>query len=227
MTNFVGDEKKAKKVAILHASDAFGTGGAEQVVSTSRSTGWTRSSTCSIPRTRRTTPPRSAYQAVRRGRARDVRAEPQRHRRHLAADPFAQPDLSDRRFTLARQYDGDTNGRQKRERGVAAVDFIVGMNSNIATHFLTSFYNRFHKQPDVGSGSGWVFDAVSCWGRLQAAAFDRSEADDREPGKVFRNWKACSAPITADAEHNMVHTVSIGQNQRRQLRARQEGNRLA
>ena len=32
MTNFAVKDKKGKKVAILHASDAFGTGGADQIV---------------------------------------------------------------------------------------------------------------------------------------------------------------------------------------------------
>ena len=39
MTNFVLKDKKGKKVAILHASDAFGTGGADQIVMNLKSMG--------------------------------------------------------------------------------------------------------------------------------------------------------------------------------------------
>jgi branched-chain amino acid transport system substrate-binding protein len=212
ITNFVVEEKKAKKVAILHASDAFGTGGAEQIVINLKKHNMDPVADLQYPKD-----------------AKDYTAEILRIKQSgadalcvyvqnpsdtavilqqirslgLTIPIVGSPSLAN---TTAIQTAG------KNADGVyAAVDFIVGFNSNIATHFLTSFYNRFHQQPDVGSGSGWVFDAVN----LLAYVYKMQRSTDPKMTIAnlakIKNWEGVLGLHTADAEHNMVHTVSIGQ----------------
>jgi branched-chain amino acid transport system substrate-binding protein len=212
ITNFIVQEKKAKKVAILHASDAFGTGGAEQVVINLKKHGLdpivnlqypkdAKDYTAEILRIKQSGADALAMYVQNPS---DTAVILQQIRSlNLTCPIVGSPSLAN---TTAIQTAGkNANG------AYAAVDFIVGMNSNIATHFLTSFYNRFHKQPDVGSGSGWVFDAVS----LLAYVYKQQRSTDPKQTIAslakIQNWEGVLGAHTADAEHNMVHTVSIGQ----------------
>jgi branched-chain amino acid transport system substrate-binding protein len=212
ITNFIVGEKKAKKVAILHASDAFGTGGAEQIVINLKKHGLdpivdlqypkdAKDYTAEILRIKQSGADALAMYVQNPS---DTAVILQQIRSlNLTCPIVGSPSLAN---TTAIQTAGkNANG------AYAAVDFIVGMNSNIATHFLTSFYNRFHKQPDVGSGSGWVFDAVN----LLAYVYKQQRSTDPKQTiaslEKIRNWEGVLGAHTADAEHNMVHTVSIGQ----------------
>ena len=212
ITNFIVGEKKAKKVAILHASDAFGTGGAEQIVINLKKHGLdpivdlqypkdAKDYTAEILRIKQSGADALAMYVQNPS---DTAVILQQIRSlNLTCPIVGSPSLAN---TTAIQTAGkNANG------AYAAVDFIVGMNSNIATHFLTSFYNRFHKQPDVGSGSGWVFDAVN----LLAYVYKQQRSTDPKQTiaslEKIRNWEGVLGEHTADAEHNMVHTVSIGQ----------------
>jgi branched-chain amino acid transport system substrate-binding protein len=212
MTNFIVQEKKAKKVAILHASDAFGTGGAEQIVINLKKHGLdpivnlqypkdAKDYTAEILRIKQSGADALAMYVQNPS---DTAVILQQIRSlNLTCPIVGSPSLAN---TTAIQTAGkNANG------AYAAVDFIVGMNSNVATHFLTSFYNRFHKQPDVGSGSGWVFDAVG----LLAYVYKQQRSTDPKQTiaslEKIRNWEGVLGAHTADAEHNMVHTVSIGQ----------------
>ncbi len=212
MTNFIVQEKKAKKVAILHASDAFGTGGAEQIVINLKKHGLdpivnlqypkdAKDYTAEILRIKQSGADALAMYVQNPS---DTAVILQQIRSlNLTCPIVGSPSLAN---TTAIQTAGkNANG------AYAAVDFIVGMNSNVATHFLTSFYNRFHKQPDVGSGSGWVFDAVG----LLAYVYKQQRSTDPKRTiaslEKIRNWEGVLGAHTADAEHNMVHTVSIGQ----------------
>lgn len=212
MTNFIVGEKKAKKVGILHASDAFGTGGAEQIVINLKKHGLdpivnlqypkdAKDYTAEILRIKQSGADALALYVQNPS---DTAVILQQIRSlNLTCPIVGSPSLAN---TTAIQTAGkNANG------AYAAVDFIVGMNSNIATHFLTSFYNRFHKQPDVGSGSGWVFDAVS----LLAYVYKQQRSTDPKQTIAslakIQNWEGVLGAHTADAEHNMVHTVSIGQ----------------
>ena len=212
ITNFILQEKKAKKVAILHASDAFGTGGAEQIVINLKKHGLdpivnlqypkdAKDYTAEILRIKQSGADALAMYVQNPS---DTAVILQQIRSlNLTCPIVGSPSLAN---TTAIQTAGkNANG------AYAAVDFIVGMNSNVATHFLTSFYNRFHKLPDVGSGSGWVFDAVS----LLAYVYKQQRSTDPKATIAslakIRGWEGVLGDHTADAEHNMVHTVSIGQ----------------
>lgn len=212
MTNFAVKDKKAKKVAILHASDAFGTGGADQIVQDLQKLGLTPAANEQYPKD-----------------AKDFTAEILKIKQSgadallmyiqnpsdtaiilkqikslgLTIPLIGSPSLSNQ--TAMEVAGKDANG------AYGAVDFIVGFNSNVATHFLTAFYNRYHHLPDVGTGSGWVYDAVY----MLADIYKKQKSTD--PNKTIaslkgvKNWEGVLGNFTCDGEGNMVHSVSIGQ----------------
>jgi len=81
----------------------------------------------------------------------------------------------------------------------------------VATHFLTAFYKKYHHLPDVGTGSGWVYDAVY----MLADIYKKQKSTDPKQtiGSLHnvKNWEGVLGTFTADSEGNMVHSVSIGQ----------------
>jgi branched-chain amino acid transport system substrate-binding protein len=212
MTNFAVKDKKAKKVAILHASDAFGTGGADQIVADLQKMGMTPVANEQYPKD-----------------AKDYTAEILKIKQSgadalllyiqnpsdtaiilkqikslgLAIPLIGSPSLSNQ--TAMEVAGKDANG------AYGAVDFIVGFNSNVATHFLTAFYNKYHHLPDVGTGSGWVYDAVY----MLADIYKKQKSTDPKQtiGSLHnvKNFEGVLGTFTADSEGNMVHSVSIGQ----------------
>ena len=219
MTNFAVKDKHAKKVAILHASDAFGTGGAEQVVDNLKKLGLTPVANEQYPKD-----------------AKDFTAE-------ILKIKQAQPDAvilyiqnpSDTAVilkqikslgltapivgspSLANQTAMEVAGKDAYGT-YAAVDFILGFNSNVATHFVTAFYNRYHHLPDVGTGSGWCYDAVY----MLADVYKKQKNTDPKQTiaalHAIKHWDGVLGTFSADAEGNMIHSVSIGQNDGGKLR---------
>ncbi|GAC1578027.1 MAG: ABC transporter substrate-binding protein [Candidatus Elarobacter sp.] len=214
MTNFAVKEKKGKKIAILHASDAFGVGGADQIVMDLEKLGMKPVVNEQYPKD-----------------AKDFTAEILKIKQS-GADVLATyiQNPSDTAIilkqirslgltipiigspSLANQTAMETSGKDA-NGAYAAVDFIVGFNSNIATHFLTSFYRKFHHAPDVGTGSGWTYDAVF----MLADMYKRQKSTDGKQTiaslKNLHKWDGVLGTFNADAEGNMVHSVSIGQIQ--------------
>ncbi|MDB5039660.1 MAG: putative transporter substrate-binding protein [Candidatus Eremiobacteraeota bacterium] len=212
MTNFAVKEKHAKKVAILHASDAFGTGGADQIVQNLKKLNMEPVANEQYPKD-----------------AKDFTAEILKIKQsgadallmyiqnpsdtaiilqQLRSLGFAPPIVGSP--SLGNQTAMET-AKKNANGAYAAVDFIVGFNSNVATHFLTSFYQRFHHNPDVGSGSGWVFDSVN----MLAAVYRKQKSTDPKQTiaslKSLKGFEGVLGRFDADAEGNMVHSVSIGQ----------------
>jgi branched-chain amino acid transport system substrate-binding protein len=212
MTNFAVKDKKAKKVAILHASDAFGTGGADQIVLDLKKMGMDPVSNEQYPKD-----------------AKDYTAEILKVKQSgadalllyiqnpsdttiilkqirslgLMIPLIGSPSLTNQ--TAMETAGKDANG------AYGAVDFIVGFNSNVATHFLTAFYNKYHHLPDVGTGSGWVYDAVY----MLADTYKKQKSTDPKQTigslKNVKNFEGVLGTFSADSEGNMVHSVSIGQ----------------
>jgi branched-chain amino acid transport system substrate-binding protein len=212
MTNFAVKDKKAKKVAILHASDAFGTGGADQIVLDLKKMGMDPVSNEQYPKD-----------------AKDYTAEILKVKQSgadalllyiqnpsdttiilkqirslgLTIPLIGSPSLTNQ--TAMETAGKDANG------AYGAVDFIVGFNSNVATHFLTAFYNKYHHLPDVGTGSGWVYDAVY----MLADTYKKQKSTDPKQTiaslKGVKGWEGVLGTFNADSEGNMVHSVSIGQ----------------
>jgi branched-chain amino acid transport system substrate-binding protein len=213
MTNFAVKDKHGKKVAILHASDAFGTGGADQIVMNLKNMGMTPVANEQYPKD-----------------AKDFTAEILKVKQS-GADVLLMyiQNPSDTAIilkqirslgltipvvgspSLANQTAMETAGKDAYGT-FAAVDFIVGFNSNVATHFLTAFYNKYHHLPDVGTGSGWVYDAVY----MLADVYRKQKGTDPKQTiaslKAIKRWDGVLGTFNADGEGNMVHAVSIGMN---------------
>ncbi|BDE06746.1 ABC transporter substrate-binding protein [Vulcanimicrobium alpinum] len=212
MTNFAVKEKKAKKIAIMHASDAFGTGGADQIVQNLQKLGMTPVANEQYPKD-----------------AKDFTAEILKVKQS-GADALLMyiQNPSDTAIilkqirslglsipivgspSLANQTAMETAGKDA-NGAYSAVDFIVGFNSNKATHFLTAFYRKFHHQPDVGTGSGWVYDAVYMLADTYRKQKSTDPAKTIASLKAVKNWEGVLGTFDADGEGNMVHSVSIGQ----------------
>lgn len=212
MTSFAVKEKHARRVAILHASDAFGTGGADQIVANLKKLGLDPVANEQYPK-----------------EAKDFTAEILKLKQS-GADAVLMyiQNPSDTAIilqqmrslgltipligspSLANQTALETAGKNA-NGAYAAVDFIVGFNSNVATRFITSYYNRYHHQPDVGSGSGWVYDAVN----MLAHVYRKQKSSDPKQTiaslKALRGWEGVLGRFECDGEGNMVHAVSIGQ----------------
>ncbi len=212
MTNFAVKEKHGKKIAILHASDAFGTGGADQIVANLKKLGMDPVANEQYPK-----------------EAKDFTAEILKIKQS-GADAVLMyiQNPSDTAIilqqirslgltipivgspSLANQTALEIAGKNA-NGAFAAVDFIVGFNSDVATHFITSYYNRYHHQPDVGSGSGWVYDAVN----MLAYVYRKQKSSDPKQTiaslRALRGWDGVLGRFDCDGEGNMVHAVSIGQ----------------
>lgn len=219
MTNFAVQDRKAKRVAILHASDAFGTGGAEQIVMNLKRMNMepvaneqypkdAKDFTAEILKIKQANPDavlmyiqNPSDTAVILKQARSLA---------LTAPIVGSPSLGNQ--TAMEVAGKDAYGTY------AALDFIVGFNSNVATHFLTAFFNKYHHLPDVGTGSGWVYDAVY----MLADIYKKQKGTDPKQTIAalhkVKDWSGVLGTFTADAEGNMIHSVSIGQNQGGKLR---------
>jgi branched-chain amino acid transport system substrate-binding protein len=103
----------------------------------------------------------------------------------------------------------DTAG--KNANGIyCAQDFIPGFNTNVATKFLTGFYNRYHHLPDVGTGSGWVYDSI----KLLADTYRKIGTTDKAKTDAAlhrtKHWEGVLGDFTCDAQGDMIHTMAIG-----------------
>ena len=213
LVDFAVKDRKLKKIGILHASEAFGVGGADQVEA-------------ALGTYNMKTVQREGFPA----NTKDFTPELLRIK-SAGADGFIAyvQNPSDTAVILA-QYKslgmntsiallgspavGNTTALNT--AGVAAdgiyvaQDFIIGFNSNVATKFITSFYRDFHKQPDVGTGQGWTRDAFL----VLADTMRRIRSTD--PAKVVealhqtKHWEGVLGEFTCDAEGNLVHNMSIG-----------------
>jgi len=214
MTNFAVKDKKGKKVAILHASDAFGTGGADQIVQDLKKLGMDPVANEQYPKDAKDYTAEilkikqagaDALLMYIQNPSDTVIILKQIRSLGLTIPIIGSPSLTNQ--TAMEVAGKDANG------AYGAVDFIVGFNSNVATHFLTAFYNRFHHLPDVGTGSGWVYDAVN----MLASVYRKQKSTDPNQTiaslKVTKGWEGVLGRFDADPEGNMVHSVSIGQIQ--------------
>ena len=95
---------------------------------------------------------------------------------------------------------------------------LVHRQAQTATHFLTSFYNKYHHLPDVGTGSGWVYDSVY----MLADMYKKQNGTDPKQTiaslKAIKKWEGVLGTFSADAEGNMIHSVAIAQNDGGKLR---------
>jgi branched-chain amino acid transport system substrate-binding protein len=219
MTNFAVKDKKAKKVAILHASDAFGTGGADQIVMNLKNMGMAPVANEQYPKDAKDFT--AEILKVKQSGADIVLMYIQNPSdtavilKQIRSLGLTIPIVGSP--SLGNQTAMETAGKDAYGT-YAAVDFILGFNSNVATHFLTAFYNKYHHLPDVGTGSGWVYDAVY----MLADVYRKQKGTDPKQTiaslKALKKWDGVLGTFSADAEGNMIHSVSIGQNENGKLR---------
>jgi branched-chain amino acid transport system substrate-binding protein len=219
MTNFAVKDKKAKKVAILHASDAFGTGGADQIVMNLKNMGMTPVANEQYPKDAKDFT--AEILKVKQSGADIVLMYIQNPSdtavilKQIRSLGLTIPIVGSP--SLGNQTAIETAGKDAYGT-YAAVDFILGFNSNVATHFLTAFYNKYHHLPDVGTGSGWCYDAVY----MLADVYKKQKGTDPKQTiaslKAIKHWDGVLGTFSADAEGNMIHSVSIGQNENGKLK---------
>jgi len=212
MTAFAVTDKKAKKPAILHASDAFGTGGAEQIVMNLKKFNMdpvaneqypkdTKDFTAELLKIK--TAGADALLMYIQNPSDTALILQQIRSNGLKMPIIGSPSLGNQSaLDIAKQ---SANG------AYVGLDFIVGFNSSVATKFLTSYYNTFHHQPDVGSGSGWIYDGVF----LLADAYRKQKSTDPKATiaalKKTKGWEGVMGTFNCDGEGNMVHAISIGE----------------
>ncbi|GAC1419869.1 MAG: ABC transporter substrate-binding protein [Candidatus Velthaea sp.] len=212
ITAFAVQEKKSKRPAIIHASDAFGTGGADQIVLNLKKFNLEPVANEQYPKdtkdfTAEILKCKSANcdsLLIYVQNPSDTAVMLQQIRSlGLKVPIIGSPSLGNQ--SALEVAKASANG------AYCAQDFIIGFNSNVATKFLTSFYKRFNHAPDVGSGSGWIYDGVY----LLADAYKKNKGTDPKAAiallKRTKNWEGVMGKFTCDGEGNMIHQLSIGE----------------
>ena len=212
MTSFAVQELKGKKIAIFHSSETFGTAGADQVEASLSKMGMKAVAREQYPNgTKDFTP---ELLRIKQAGA-DVMVGYIQNPSDVAVI-FQQFNSLGMKIpvvgspSVGNQVAIETAG--KNTNGMfCAQDFIPGFNTNVATKFLTGFYNRFHHLPDVGTGSGWVYDAI----RLLADTYKKIGTSDKTKTVAAlhqtKHWEGVLGDFTCDPEGNMIHTMAIGQ----------------
>ena len=212
MTAFAVHEKKAKRVAIMHASDAFGTGGADQIILNLKKFNMepvaneqypkdTKDFTAEILKCK--TANCDALLIYVQNPSDTAIILQQIRSLGLKVPIIGSPSLAN--TTVLEVAKASANG------AYSAQDFIIGFNSNVATKFLTSYYKRFGHNPDVGTGSGWIYDGVF----LLADAYRKQKGTDPKTTiatlKLTKGYEGVMGAFNCDGEGNMIHQLSIGE----------------
>lgn len=208
MVGYAVEEKKAKKIGILHASDAFGTGGADQITNALKKYNLVPASNEQYPKDTKDFTPEllrikqsgaDALLAYVQNPSDVALILEQFHGLGLNLPFIGSPSVGN-------QTAMETAG--KNANGVyCAQDFIAGFNTSIATKFLTGFYRRYHHLPDVGTGSGWVYDAIHLVADTYKKIGSVEKAKTIAALHATKGWEGVLGTYTCDAEGNMIHTM--------------------
>ena len=211
MVAYAVQAKKAKKIGILHSSDAFGTGGADQIIDSLKKFKLAPVSNEQYPKdTKDFTPEilriKQSGADVVLGYIQnpsDVALVLEQFRSLGMTIPFiGSPSVGNQ--TAIEAAGKNANGVY------CAQDFIIGFNTSVATKFLTGFYRRFHHLPDVGTGSGWVYDAITLLADTYRKIGTVDKAKTVAALHATKNWEGVLGKFTCDREGNMIHSMSIG-----------------
>ena len=211
MVAYAVQDKKAKKIGILHSSDAFGTGGAEQIIDSLKRFNLVPVSNEQYPKDTKDFTPEilrikqsgaDALLGYIQNPSDVALVLEQFHSLGMTIPFIGSPSVGNQ--TAIEASGKNANGIY------CAQDFIIGFNTPVATKFLTGFYKRYHHVPDVGTGSGWVYDAV----RLLADTYKKIGSVDKAKTvaalHATKNWEGVLGKFTCDREGNMIHSMSIG-----------------
>lgn len=211
LVQFAVQDKKLKKLGILHSSETFGVGGADAVTTSLEKFGLKPVAREAFPKDTKDFTPEllriknagaDGFIAYVQNPS-DVAVIVEQYRSLGMTIPLIGSPAVGNPTAL--------NLLKDKANGIfVAQDFIIGFNSNVATKFVTNFFKEYHKQPDVGTGQGWVRDSFV----LLADTMKRIKSPD--PAKVVealhstKNWDGVMGNFTCDAEGNMLHSMSVG-----------------
>ncbi|MBV8602476.1 MAG: ABC transporter substrate-binding protein [Candidatus Eremiobacteraeota bacterium] len=212
LVDFAVKEKGLKKIGILHASEAFGVGGADQVETALKTYNLKAVAREGFPANTKDFTPELLK--IKSAGAEAIIAYVQNPSDSaVILDQYKSLNLTSIAFIGSPAVGNPTalNTAKTAADGIyVAQDFIIGFNSNVATKFITNFYRKYHKQPDVGTGQGWTRDAFL----LLADTYKRIGTTD--PAKTVealhqtKHWEGVLGDFTCDTEGNLVHNMSIG-----------------
>lgn len=211
MTAFAVQDQHAKRPAILHASDAFGTGGADQIVANLKKFSIdpvaneqfpkdTKDFTAEILKCKSANC--DALLLYIQNPSDTAVILQQIRSLGLSVPIVGSPSLGNQTALEIAKASADGC--------YVGLDFIVGANSPVATRFVRNFSQQFGHAPDVGSGSGWIYDGVY----LLAAAYAKQKSTDPKTTlatlRATKDYAGVLGTFTCDGEGNMIHQISIG-----------------
>ena len=213
LVDFAVKDKKLKKIGILHASEAFGVGGADQVENALKGYDMKAVAREGFPaNTKDFTPELLKIKSA--GADGFIAYVQNPSDTAIILDQYKSLGMNQNIALLGSPAVGNTTALTTAGAAAdgifVAQDFIIGFNSNVATKFITSFYRQYHRQPDVGTGQGWTRDAFL----VLADTFRKIKSTD--PVKTVealhktRHWEGVLGDFTCDSEGNLVHNMSIG-----------------
>ena len=211
LVQFAVQDKHLKKLGIMHSSETFGVGGADAVTGALEKFGLKPVAREAFPKDTKDFTPEllRIKQAGADGvvayvqNPSDVAVILQQFRSLGLTIPFiGSPSVGNP--TALNTARAAANGIY------CAQDFIIGFNSNVATKFVTKFFKEFHKQPDVGTGQGWVRDAFVLLADTHRRIKSSDPAKTVEALHQVKNWEGVMGNFTCDAEGNFLHSMSVG-----------------
>jgi branched-chain amino acid transport system substrate-binding protein len=213
LVDFAVKDKKLKKIGVLHSSEAFGSGGADQVEASLKNYNMKVVAREAFPKDTKDFTPELLR--IKSAGADGVIAYVQNPSdTAVILDQFKSLGLNTSIALLGSPAVGNTtalNTAGAAADGIyVAQDFIIGFNSNVATKFITGFYREYHRQPDVGTGQGWTRDAFLLLADTYRKIGTTDPAKAVEALHRTKHWEGVLGEFTCDAEGNLVHNMSIG-----------------
>jgi branched-chain amino acid transport system substrate-binding protein len=213
LVDFAVKDKKLKKIGVLHSSEAFGSGGADQVEVSLKNYNMKVVGREGFPKdTKDFTPELLRLKSA--GADGIVAYVQNPSDTAIILDQFKSLGMNANIALLGSPAVGNTTALATAgaaaEGIYVAQDFIIGFNSNIATKFITTFYREYHRQPDVGTGQGWTRDAFLLLADTYRKIGTADPAKAVEALHKTKHWEGVLGDFTCDAEGNLVHNMSVG-----------------
>lgn len=213
LVDFAVKDKKLKKIGTLHSTEAFGSGGADQVEVALKNYNMKVVGREGFPKDTKDFTPELLR--LKSAGADGIIAYVQNPSdTAVILDQFKSLGMNANITLLGSPAVGNTTALATAgaaaEGIYVAQDFIIGFNSNIATKFITTFYREYHRQPDVGTGQGWTRDAFLVLADTYRRIGTTDPAKAVEALHKTRHWEGVLGDFTCDAEGNLVHNMSVG-----------------
>lgn len=214
LVDFAVTDKKLKKIGILFSNESFGVGGADAVTLSLKKYNLTPVAREAFPKDAKDFTPELLR--IKSAGADGIIAYVQNPSdTAVILEQFRSLGLPGSITLLGSPAVGNPsalNTAKAAADGIyVAQDFIIGFNSNVATKFVTNFYNQFHHQPDVGTGQGWVRDSFVLLADTYRKIGTTDPAKAVEALHQVKHWDGVMGDFTCDPEGNFIHNMSIGQ----------------